>query len=273
LRNGLKAVVLSEDKADFVTVVAASKGPKRKNLLTMRDTGLGAYDTYVSELSSTSLKPIAMTKPVHASYYSLYDGTGPAIKNLKEYLKVDAEATCLFCALNEFDSLDHYLPRAVFPEFSMSSRNLVPICTVCNRDWKKQMWGGEKLRPFLHPYIDNLAAYDYLVCDVSIVSNALLIRFSIDSSKISDLILKKVFENHFANLGLATRFRKRTQKEDVDDLIRCMQGKATVIEKEAALISYIEPLLQNKRDHRLLAFYKGIQNVANQIAAVQWTPV
>lgn len=273
MRNSLKSVALYEDKSDFLTVVAASKGAKKKNLMTLRDTVLEAYNNYAAELSSVNLKPVGMSKAVRASYYSLYDGTGPAVKKLKEDIKSDAEAICLLCALNEYDSLDHYLPRAIFPEFSISSRNLVPICTVCNRDWKGQKWGGGSSRPFLHPHIDYLDVDDYLVCDVTVVNGALLMKFSIDSTKVKDATLGKVLENHFANLDLAVRLRKRTQKDDVDDLIRCMQGQLSVAEKETALMTYLEPLLQNKRDHRLLAFYKGIRKVAKKIAETQWSTV
>lgn len=273
MRNSIKSLSLNQDKSDFLAVVSASKGPNKKNLMTLRDTVLGAYDTYITELSNVNIKAITMSQAVHKSFYSLYDGTGPTVKKLKEDIKSDAEAICLLCALNEYDSLDHYLPRAIFPEFSISSRNLVPICTVCNRDWKKQMWGGGSNRPFFHPHVDYLAVDDYLLCDVNVVNSALSIKFSIDITKASDPILGKILTNHFSNLNLAIRFRKRTQKDDVDDLIRSMQGKVGAVEREVALMSYIEPLLKNKRDHRLLAFYRGVSKVAKQIAATKWPEV
>ena len=76
-----------------------------------------------------------------------------------------------------------------------------------------------------------------------------------------------VLANHFANLDMATRLRKRTQKDEVDDLIRRMQGKATIAEKEVALKGYVDQLLNNKRDTRLQAFYRSVLTVIPQIAA------
>ncbi|USX13256.1 hypothetical protein NHH88_26935 [Oxalobacteraceae bacterium OTU3CAMAD1] len=273
MKTGLKSVRLTEDKNDLSAVIAASIGQKKRNLVAQQAAVVAAYDYYANELSNSKLKPLTFSPAVHKAYYSLFDGKGPTVKKIKAYIKSDAEDVCLYCSLNDYDSLDHYLPRANFPEFSMSSRNLVPICTICNRDWKKQIWGGGSARPFLHPNFDYIDSVDYLVCDVSIKSNALLIKFNIDKTKIEDGVLADVLANHFKNLDLASRLRKRTQKDEVDDLIRSMQGKLTIVEKEAALRGYVTQLLRNKQDIRLQAFYKGVHDVIPTIAATQWALV
>ena len=40
---------------------------------------------------------------------------------------------CPYCNATTVDSLDHALPRTVYPEFSVLAQNLVPACGQCNR--------------------------------------------------------------------------------------------------------------------------------------------
>ena len=74
---------------------------------------------------------------------------------LYERLKVTANGKCPFCGgIGHVRTLDHFLPKANFPLFSVLPGNLVPCCRDCN---------SEKLNAFsttrggqpLHPYFDD----------------------------------------------------------------------------------------------------------------------
>lgn len=57
---------------------------------------------------------------------------------------VERDSTCRFCGLgsvhNRFTTkrsdLDHYLPKSRYPFVSVNFHNLVPVCTICNKDYK-----------------------------------------------------------------------------------------------------------------------------------------
>lgn len=67
--------------------------------------------------------------------------------------------SCPMCGSSGGRSLDHALPRAAFPEFSIVRENLVPACTICNSDEKGFDFRGvgtpERL---IHPYYDKWAS-------------------------------------------------------------------------------------------------------------------
>ncbi len=66
---------------------------------------------------------------------------------------------CPMCGSPMTGTLDHYLPKEEYPEFSIYSRNLVPACSACNSGSKRQTYKGAATpERFLHPYFDALAS-------------------------------------------------------------------------------------------------------------------
>ncbi|TPJ42888.1 HNH endonuclease signature motif containing protein [Mesorhizobium sp. B2-7-1] len=59
---------------------------------------------------------------------------------------------CPFCGgLGHTWTLDHYLPKANFPAYSVNPSNLVPCCRDCNSG-KNASFGAELHEQTLHPY-------------------------------------------------------------------------------------------------------------------------
>ncbi|WP_057456983.1 hypothetical protein [Pseudomonas syringae] len=54
-------------------------------------------------------------------------------------------------------TLDHYLPKANFSEFSFFSQNLVPACDRCNNKRSNAFKGANAGERPLHPYFDFFA--------------------------------------------------------------------------------------------------------------------
>ncbi|MGF1728473.1 hypothetical protein [Photobacterium kasasachensis] len=73
-------------------------------------------------------------------------------------LRASSRRVCPMCGSLGTGTLDHLLPQAKFPEFSVFSKNLVPACD-CNSKRKDVVCGvdedtQEEVR-VLHPYFDN----------------------------------------------------------------------------------------------------------------------
>lgn len=66
--------------------------------------------------------------------------------------------SCPLCGSLGGRSLDHALPRRLFPEFSILRENLVPACTMCNTDEKGGTYRGRRPERFIHPYYDRWAS-------------------------------------------------------------------------------------------------------------------
>lgn len=61
---------------------------------------------------------------------------------------------CPMCGNAGRDALDHYLPKADYPEFSFFKFNLVPTCTACNSRRGKYANKPGTVLGLLHPYFD-----------------------------------------------------------------------------------------------------------------------
>lgn len=66
--------------------------------------------------------------------------------------------SCPMCGSPGTGTLDHFLPKETFPEFSVMAANLVPACTHCNSSAKGRKYQGASSDEWpLHPYFDTLA--------------------------------------------------------------------------------------------------------------------
>lgn len=52
------------------------------------------------------------------------------------------------------NTLDHYLPKDEYPEFSVTPANLVPMCDICQGEKLTDTLNDQDQRIFLHPYFD-----------------------------------------------------------------------------------------------------------------------
>lgn len=61
---------------------------------------------------------------------------------------------CPYCGQKEVRTLDHYLPKAYFPTYSVTPYNLVPACSDCNKD-KDTDIARTREEETIHPYYDD----------------------------------------------------------------------------------------------------------------------
>jgi 5-methylcytosine-specific restriction endonuclease McrA len=62
---------------------------------------------------------------------------------------------CPFCGFGHAYTLDHYLPKAKYPQFSVLPFNLVPSCSDCNLNCKRMTIATTAEEQILHPYFDH----------------------------------------------------------------------------------------------------------------------
>ena len=78
-------------------------------------------------------------------------------KRIREIRDMPNLLCCPMCGSGTTGSIDHFLPRDIFPEFSVMLANLVPACTHCNSSAKGNTYRGVNPESFLHPYFESLA--------------------------------------------------------------------------------------------------------------------
>lgn len=76
-------------------------------------------------------------------------------RRLYEAIKVSAKGKCPLCGgVGQVKTLDHYLPKANFPLYSVMPTNLVPCCRDCNSE-KLNAFSQVRNQQTLHPYFDH----------------------------------------------------------------------------------------------------------------------
>lgn len=107
---------------------------------------LGSHDPFIGELCKSDM--IKM----YEQYF--VDQAKPARK-IYDDLRNAAREKCPFCGGIGFPrTLDHFLPKKSFPQFSVLPLNLVPSCRDCNMEGKAQGYATRAEEQYIHPYRD-----------------------------------------------------------------------------------------------------------------------
>lgn len=125
--------------------------------------GLRVNDIRSSEISylktrdPTLLNPIGLTEP--ASTYLKNRYGSPSHKHGTAWiddLRTNHKLTsCPMCGGSGVTTLDHFLPKEVYPELSCFPYNIVPSCFHCNQKrGTKSAWTAYGCG-FIHPYYDH----------------------------------------------------------------------------------------------------------------------
>lgn len=76
------------------------------------------------------------------------------LTHITEMRESTEHLVCPMCGSMHSGTLDHYLPKNGFPNFSVFSKNLVPACK-CNSKRKETLLGANPGERVLHPYFDD----------------------------------------------------------------------------------------------------------------------
>ncbi len=86
--------------------------------------------------------------------YCLVDKTKPGRSVYDSILASAPNGICPLCGVGQAATLDHYLPKAKFPIFSILPLNLIPACRDCNTG-KLTDYANTFGEQSLHPYFDH----------------------------------------------------------------------------------------------------------------------
>lgn len=76
-------------------------------------------------------------------------------RTIYDQILASAKQKCPYCSgVGRPRNLDHYLPKAHFPKYSILPINLVPCCRDCNMDAKADQIIHKYTDQLLHPYLD-----------------------------------------------------------------------------------------------------------------------
>ncbi|MXZ91547.1 MAG: HNH endonuclease [Chloroflexi bacterium] len=205
--------------ADYDSVVARRHNATKDALAQHRGAVAGALADYLKfSGNGSSLQPIPVTPAVsHAleTNFDLLDSNGSHSSIRDEILGSAHNGACPYCNSATVDTLDHVLPKTVYPEFSVLAQNLVPSCGTCNRKKGSTCFHSSGLN-LMHPYFTKVPNDAILVVDVVVTNQEVTWRFSLQQSASIANDDFALINNTFTLLELADRYSDVSVGEIID---------------------------------------------------------
>ncbi len=83
-------------------------------------------------------------------------------------IKSNAKGCCPICGGGKLSTLDHFLPKSVYPLFCVTPVNLIPMCRECNSD-KRKLCNTDYYKIPFNPYFDDMDD-EWLECEIDFKS-------------------------------------------------------------------------------------------------------
>jgi hypothetical protein len=194
-----------DHEADFLGFSARRNAATSQLLFDAANDVFAAYADYVENDGNAAIvMPLAAEQDAREALRSNY----PLLRESTTYgeLLQLSDGRCPMCGFGEASTLDHYLPRSEYPEFSVFAMNLVPSCPRCNL-LKGFSVGKVPAKQFLHAFIHQIPSIAVLVCRVDVQPNTILPTFRIrQTTRVKPEILARL-SHQFRTLQLAERFQ------------------------------------------------------------------
>lgn len=164
---------------------------------------------------------------------------------------------CPFCGVKTVKAVDHYLPKSLYPIFSVVPINLLPSCSDCNKlkdDYIPTLHDEE----LLNPYFDDLSHEIWLKCRV--VNPFPKYEFYVDAPANWNVQLINRVENHLKVLDLKELFALQCVSEYSGSLLYFKNtfNKKGEIGLREFLFGMYESNADDMKNHWKTAFYKGL---------------
>lgn len=205
--------------ADYDSVVAQRHNATKAVLAQHRSAVAAAFDFYLKYSGDgASLKPISVAPAVSQALetnFDLLDSNRSHSHIRDEILGSARHHACPYCNVATVDTLDHVLPKKLYPEFSVLAQNLVPSCSTCNRKKGPTCFHSSGFS-LMHPYFTKVPIDASLVVAVTVTAQEVTWSFSLQqTASITNADFEPI-ANTFALLELADRYDKVSVGEIID---------------------------------------------------------
>lgn len=205
----------------FVSCISRVRVPGLKTRLTAATQAiLDASDAYEVAGDAQALhhivrEPLVNGSVTTAEMEAVYTGrmakqTGPG-RVVYDDIFAAAKGRCPLCAHRAVTTLDHHLPKALYPALAVAPLNLVPSCSDCNKA-KLARFPHTAEEVSIHPYFDDVGNDRFLFAEVIEVSPATL-RFRVEPPATLDPLLAERLQRHFKGLNLSALYGSEAAEE------------------------------------------------------------
>lgn len=147
---------------------------------------------------------------------ALYDGRfagkkGPGRSIYSALQLLPKDGRCPYCDHRDVSTLDHVLPKTLFPTFAVTPNNLVGSCKDCNKA-KLTAAPTSASDAVLHPYYDDLSSAIWLRARV-VEQQVCAVLFRAEPQPQWSDALNDRLSNQFTTLGLGRLYTQQAARE------------------------------------------------------------
>ncbi len=172
-------------------------------------------EIYLISQTQVIVAPIGKVEMIKVYSNGMLPTSMPGRKYYDKILSSAPNKICPLCSIRESFTIDHYLPKALYPIFSVTPINLVPACKTCNQD-KRISFPTSDVTQTLHPYYDNVNYINWIKAKV-LQTFPVAFDFYPDPPSYWDNILKERAVNHFDAYNLNEVFSSNANRRLAGD--------------------------------------------------------
>ncbi|MFY0677879.1 MAG: HNH endonuclease [Neptuniibacter sp.] len=215
LKKCKKGITGNNSLKERVTSALPTLKRKGKNYLNCAQTG--ELFTIKPTLPQRKEDPVVIKELKKSELVNLYETYFRAKKKparvIYDSLMTSANEKCPFCGgIGRPKNLDHFLPKAFYPQFSVLPHNLIPACRDCNMDGKGDDYPKTKSEQIIHPYLEQLHFFDeqwiFATYTPEIDSEPANLKYFVQAPEGWSDDDKRRVEMHFDAFDLAVRYSK-----------------------------------------------------------------
>lgn len=251
-------------------IIKSKKSPNKARMQRLKDRICQCYEDYRSKAEIDALNELnpqweydeANKSTDGAFLYSQYDNSKTSINSLRNKI-IEANGGCVLlkcpiCEVGFAKELDHYIPRALYPEYSVFPHNLIPICHECNNK-KGELWCGDNHeRLIFNAYYDTVATDELYEIRFDFNKGLPFIHLSIrqfgdSTNRRTKLALSTIDLLGFMPLQ-ECELNKMLARELEELLMRCRKGRSSIDEILATEEEVYQEMLNLQTDVNSLKY-------------------
>lgn len=206
----------------FDTCISKIKNKALKDRFTaVRQTIIDASADFDERAAAAELHLVAQSANVNGQIsrgemVALYDGRfagkkGPGRSIYSALQLLPENGRCPYCDHRDVSTLDHVLPKTLFPSLAVTPSNLVGSCKDCNKA-KLTAAPTNASDAVLHPYFDDISSENWLRAQV-VEQLVCAVLFRVEAQAQWPKVLNERLHNQFCTLGLARLYSQQAARE------------------------------------------------------------
>lgn len=254
---------LVEDEEDFIEIVVSQR--TREPNKTYFNNYKESWKDRVKEYEDEKGNPERISESTEVDYKKKYINLFNS-KDLSNYqtpiinsLRGRILQLCPACGEDGTpNTLDHYLPKDKYPEYAILSKNLFPMCDICQGKKSVHVLCNDGERIFLHPYYDDFLVNQSVQLEIGEPYSAPEFFILRESSNLHENESRLVGK-HIEKLEINSRFSKYFK----DQYFRLLKLVINIRENNLCVASQIDSFVMMARMKSINSwehvFYSGVR--------------